>query len=100
MQRIISGEQYMSVYKPYPQEAEAAAEMAVAKVQGRDIQFDALTRDKVDSPTDKNIPAQLVTVVALTKSNIKDTVVADGIFKVSDICTGKYKAACQTIGLK
>ncbi|GHD47747.1 sugar ABC transporter substrate-binding protein [Streptomyces galbus] len=100
VQRIISGEQYMSVYKPYPQEAEAAAEMAVAKVQGRDIQFDALTRDKVDSPTDKNIPAQLVTVVALTKSNIKDTVVADGIFKVSEICTGKYKAACQTIGLK
>ncbi|WP_432138368.1 sugar ABC transporter substrate-binding protein [Streptomyces sp. bgisy154] len=100
VQRIIAGEQYMSVYKSYPQEAEAAAEMAVAKVQGRDIQFDALTRDRVDSPTHKKIPAQLVTVVALTKSNIKDTVIADGIYKVSDICTSEYKNACQALKLK
>jgi D-xylose transport system substrate-binding protein len=90
----------MSVYKSYPQEAENAAEMAVAKVQGRDIQFAALTRDRVDSPTDKGIPAQLVPVVALTKGNIKDTVVADDIYKLSDICTAEYKAACQAAGLK
>ncbi|MFF8969042.1 sugar ABC transporter substrate-binding protein [Streptomyces sp. NPDC014995] len=100
VQRIVNGEQYMSVYKPYPQMAEAAAEMAVAKVQGRDIQFDALTRDSVDSPTDKDIPAQLVPVVALTKSNIEGTVVADGIYKVSDICTAKFETDCKAIGLK
>lgn len=99
VQRIISGDQYMSVYKPYPQIAEAAAEMAVAKVQGRDIQFDSLTRDTVDSPTDKKIPAQLVTVVALTKKNIKDTVVADGIYKTSDICTAQYETACRALRL-
>lgn len=100
VQRIIADEQFMSVYKSYPEEAEAAAEMAVAKVQGHDIQFDALTSDKVDSPTNSKIPAQLVTVVALTKSNIEETVVADGIYKVSDICTEKYKAACTALGLK
>ncbi|MEV5433901.1 substrate-binding domain-containing protein [Streptomyces sp. NPDC052701] len=100
VQRIVAGEQYMSVYKPYPEEAESAAEMAVARVQGRDIQFEALARDRVDSPTHKDIPAQLVPVVALTKSNIDDTVVADGIHKVSSICTAKYKAACEAIGLK
>ncbi|MFR9798833.1 substrate-binding domain-containing protein [Streptomyces sp. MS06] len=93
--RILAGDQYMSVYKSYPQEADAAAEMAVAKVQGHGIQFDALTSDKVDSPTKKGIPAQLVSVVALTKSNIMDTVVADGIYKVSEICTAKYAAACK-----
>jgi D-xylose transport system substrate-binding protein len=100
VQRIVSGEQYMSVYKSYPSEAEAAAEMAVAKVQGKDIQFDALTRDRVDSPTDKDIPAQLVSVVALTQANIKQTVVADGIYKISEICTAPYKAACAELGLK
>ncbi|MFD9006482.1 sugar ABC transporter substrate-binding protein [Streptomyces sp. NPDC059582] len=100
VQRIIAGEQFMSVYKSYPEEAEAAAEMAVAKVQGHDIQFDALASDKVDSPTDSKIPAQLVTVVALTKTNIEETVVADGIYKVSDICTAKYKATCTSLGLK
>ncbi|MFJ8108902.1 sugar ABC transporter substrate-binding protein [Streptomyces sp. NPDC096132] len=100
VQRIVSGEQYMTVYKPYPGEAEAAAEAAVAKVQGRELQFEALTRDKIDSPTKKDIPAKLVTVVALTKSNIEKTVIADGIYKVSDICTAKYKQACNAIGLK
>jgi D-xylose transport system substrate-binding protein len=100
VQRIIAGEQYMSVYKSYPQEAEAAAEMAVAKIQGRDIQFDALTRDRVDSPTHKGIPAQLVPVVALTKANIKGTVIADGIYTVSDICTAKYEADCAAADLK
>ncbi|KUL45070.1 ABC transporter substrate-binding protein [Streptomyces regalis] len=99
VQRIVAGEQYMSVYKSYPQEAESAAEMAVAKVQGHDIQFDSLTQDQVDSPTDQDIRALLVPVVALTQDNIKETVVADGIYQLSDICTAKYKAACAAIGL-
>ena len=99
VQRIISGEQYMSVYKSYPEEANNAAEMAVAKVQGRSIEFDALTRDKVDSPTTKNIPSMLVPVVALTTDNIKDTVIQDGIYTVKQICTDKYKAACAAAGL-
>ncbi|MEU3241257.1 MULTISPECIES: substrate-binding domain-containing protein [unclassified Streptomyces] len=94
VQRILGGDQYMSVYKSYPQEATAAAEMAVAKVQGRGIEFDALTRDRVDSPTNQKIPSQLVPVVALTKANIKETVLQDKIYKVSEICTAKYKAAC------
>ncbi|MEV2210977.1 substrate-binding domain-containing protein [Streptomyces sp. NPDC050997] len=100
VQRILTGEQYMSVYKSYPQEAEAAAEMAVAKVQGKDIQFDALASDRVDSPTDKDIPAQLVPVVALTKSNISSTVIEDSIYKVSDICTSKFESACKSAKLQ
>ncbi|WP_369272449.1 sugar ABC transporter substrate-binding protein [Streptomyces sp. R11] len=99
VQRILSGQQYMSVYKSYPQEAESAAEMAVAKVQGKDIQFDSLTQDQVDSPTAKDIPALLVPVVALTKNNIKQTVLADGIYELSEICTGEYKSACAGAGL-
>ncbi|MFI8090858.1 sugar ABC transporter substrate-binding protein [Streptomyces sp. NPDC086080] len=100
VQRIVSGEQYMSVYKSYADEAESAAEMAVAKIQGRDIQFDALTRERVDSPTDQNIPAQLVPVVALTKDNIMDTIIADEFYTVADICTAEFKAACAEIKLK
>ncbi|MFD7478059.1 sugar ABC transporter substrate-binding protein [Streptomyces sp. NPDC059837] len=100
VQRIVRGEQYMSVYKSYPDEASAAAEMAVAKIQGRSIEFDALTRDKVNSPTNNNIPSQLMPVVALTKDNIKDTVIQDGIYTVKQICTAANKSACATVGLK
>ncbi|MFF5520168.1 sugar ABC transporter substrate-binding protein [Streptomyces coeruleorubidus] len=100
VRRIITGEQYMSVYKPYPQEAERAAEIAVAKAQGRDIQFHALTPDRVDSPTGKGIPAYLVPVVALTKDNIKDTVIRDGMYRLSDVCTPRLAADCAAAGLK
>ncbi|MER6560161.1 substrate-binding domain-containing protein [Streptomyces sp. NPDC001027] len=100
VQRIISGEQYMTVYKPFLLEAEQAAKMAVAKVQGRSLEFDALTRDKVDSPTQKGIPASLVPVVAVTKDDIEDTVVRDGVYTVKEICTAEFRADCAAIGLK
>ncbi|MEW2306015.1 substrate-binding domain-containing protein [Streptomyces sp. NPDC006655] len=100
VQRVVSGEQYMTVYKSFLDEATDAAQMAVYKVQGKDIQYDALTRDKVDSPTEKAVPATLVPVVSLTRDNIKDTVVADGVYSVKEICTAKYAAACAAIGLR
>ncbi|MFF7265811.1 sugar ABC transporter substrate-binding protein [Streptomyces sp. NPDC008159] len=99
VQRIVAGDQYMTVYKSFPLEANAAAEMAVAKVQGRSIEFDALAKDSVDSPTTKNIPAQLVPPVALTRKNIADTVIADEIYTVKQICTAEYKADCDALKL-
>lgn len=100
VQRIISGEQYMSVYKSFILEAKNAASMAVATVQGHSIEFDALTRESVDSPTEKKIPSMLVPVVALTKDNIKDTVIQDGVYTVQEICTPEYAADCAELGLK
>ncbi|MEU1847758.1 substrate-binding domain-containing protein [Streptomyces sp. NPDC019990] len=100
VQRVVSGEQYMTVYKSFLLEATNAARMAVAEVKGRTIEFAALTRDTVDSPTEKDIPAMLVPVVALTKDNIKETVITDGVYTVKDICTPKYKADCAAIGLE
>ncbi len=98
VQRIVAGTQYMSVYKPYAPEAAAAAEMAVNLAQGKSL--DSLAKDKVDSPTTKGVPSVLVAVTSLTKDNIKDTVIKDGVYTVADICTAQYKAACAKAGLK
>ncbi|MGZ3102124.1 substrate-binding domain-containing protein [Streptomyces sp. H62] len=98
VQRIVTGEQYMSVYKSYPQEAEVAGEMAVALAKGESL--DSIAKDKADSATTKGIPTVLVPVVSLTKDNIKDTVVKEGFYTIDEICGGKYKAACDKIGLK
>ncbi|MFE2551201.1 substrate-binding domain-containing protein [Streptomyces sp. NPDC059355] len=98
VQRIVAGEQYMTVYKSYAPEAAAAAEMAVALAQGEKI--DGLINQIVDSPTSKGVPSVLVPGIALTKSNIRATVIDDGIYTVSEICTDKYKAACDEMGLK
>ncbi|WP_164555666.1 MULTISPECIES: sugar ABC transporter substrate-binding protein [unclassified Streptomyces] len=99
VQRIVAGRQYMTVYKSFLLEATGAADMAVAKVQERSIQFDALAGDRIDSPTHKDVPAMLVPVVALTKQNIEETVIQDGVYTAEDICTEPYAEACTEIGL-
>ncbi|MDJ0464226.1 substrate-binding domain-containing protein [Streptomyces sp. H27-C3] len=98
VQRIIAGEQFMSVYKPYPVEATAAAEMAVKLAKGEKL--DSFASDKVDSASAKAVPSKIIPVVSLTKDNIQDTVLKDGIYTLSEICTPKYKAACDKLGLK
>ncbi|KPI11215.1 Periplasmic binding protein domain containing protein [Actinobacteria bacterium OV450] len=98
VQRVVSGEQYMSVYKQYAPEAAAAAEMAVALAQGEKI--DSLINQIVDSPSTKGVPSVLVPGIALTKNNIKTTVVEDGVWSVAEICTERYRAACEEIGLR
>ncbi|MFK4099378.1 sugar ABC transporter substrate-binding protein [Streptomyces sp. NPDC019531] len=100
VQRVVSGEQYMTVYKSFLLEATNAAQIAVYKIQGRDLQFDALIRDTVNSPTQKDIPSLLVPVVALTKDNIEQTVIKDDVYTVKQICTAQYAADCNAIGLK
>ncbi|MFI1016357.1 substrate-binding domain-containing protein [Streptomyces sp. NPDC020965] len=97
VQRIVAGEQYASVYKPYAGEADAAAEMAVALAKGE--QLDAIAKETVDSASKKGVPTVLVPVVSLTKDNIAETVVKDGIYTVQEICTPKYQAACDRLGL-
>ncbi|MFE7974357.1 substrate-binding domain-containing protein [Streptomyces shenzhenensis] len=98
VQRIVTGEQYMSVFKSYPQEAQIAAEMAVALAKGESL--DSIAKDKVSSDSAKDVPSVLVPVVSLTTDNINDTVIKDGFYTVADICTGKYKTACDKIGLQ
>ncbi|MEK8172852.1 sugar ABC transporter substrate-binding protein [Streptomyces sp. M19] len=95
VQRVLAGTQYMSVYKPYEPEATAAAEMAVKLARGEDVD----ESNTVDSPTTKKIPATLITPIALTKDNVKDTVIKDKLYPVSKICTPKLKAACAEAGI-
>ena len=46
-----------------------------------------------------DVPAVLLTPVAATSSNVKDTVVKDGFWTVQQICTSTYAAACKAAGL-
>lgn len=90
IQRIINGQQFMTVYKPIAAEAEAAAELAVALVNGDD------TPETTDFQGVKSI---ILDPISVTKDNVKDTVVKDGFYKVEDICTAEYADACAAAGL-
>jgi len=44
-------------------------------------------RDTRRQPTEKDIPAVLLTPLSVTAGNIKDTLVKDGLYTVGQICT-------------
>ena len=90
IQRILAGDQSMTVYKAIKPEAEKAAAAAVALANGKKAPA---------GTTYQGVPSDLLIPVAVTKANIKDTVVKDGVYKVSDICTGDFAKACTAAGL-
>ncbi|MEU1288181.1 substrate-binding domain-containing protein [Kitasatospora sp. NPDC005856] len=98
IQRIVAGDQAYTIYKAYRPLADNAAELAVALLKGKDVK--TIATASVDSATDKNIPATLLDAKIVTKANIATTVLADGLYKTSDICTADYTAACAAAGLK
>jgi D-xylose transport system substrate-binding protein len=98
IQRIVAGEQYMTVYKAYKPEAETAAELAYALLQGEEP-ASGLVNEQIDNGQEK-VPSVILDPVAVTVDNINDTVIKDGLWTAADICTGKYAAACEEAGIK
>ena len=98
IQRILAGEQYMTVYKAIKPEAEQAAELAVALVQGKKPPS-GLVNGEIDNGQE-SVPSILLTPVAVTKDNINDTIVKDGFWKTSEICTSAYAKACADAGIE
>ena len=92
IQRILGGEQFMTVYKAIKPEAETAAELAVALVRGQQAPAGKLNAKVNNGKVD--VPSILLEPVAVTKDNVKSTVVADGFWKPDELCTGSYKDAC------
>ncbi len=97
IQRILAGEQYMTVYKAVKPEAEAAASIACSLATGQTPDSNLVT-SSVNNGT-KDVPSVILTPVPVTKDNVKDTVVADGFWTAAQICTDAYKAACTAAGI-
>jgi D-xylose transport system substrate-binding protein len=91
IQRIVAGDQYLTIYKAMRAQAELAAEVAVKLANGEKV-----TGESVVDGT----PTTLLDAVVVTRENIMDTVVADGVFTVDQICTSEYAAACLAAGIK
>jgi len=98
IQRILIGEQYMTVYKAIGPEAEGAATLAVDLVNGTAVPA-SMTNGKTVNNGNKDVPSVLLTPVAVTKDTIKTTVVADKFWTATDICTSQYASACSAAGI-
>src|SRR3954462_14247983 len=97
LQRIVAGEQNSTIYLTINKQAESAGAAGGPLAQKKPLPS-GLINGKTDNGAIK-VPSVLLTPVAVTKNNIKDTVVKDGFYKVSEICTGKYAAGCKAAGL-
>jgi D-xylose transport system substrate-binding protein len=90
IQNIISGYQCVTVYKPVPAEASAAAKLAISLIKGGSpVGVNGKVSDGV-----RQVPSALETPIAVTKANWQKPI-KDGYLKRSDVCSGAYKKYCK-----
>jgi D-xylose transport system substrate-binding protein len=85
---ILAGDQSMTVYKAISKEAMATAQLVAAISNGTSTSSLINGQTTIPQNGGANIPSVLETPVAVDKTNIKSTVVADGFVTVQAICAG------------
>ncbi|MGV9366472.1 sugar ABC transporter substrate-binding protein [Amycolatopsis sp. NPDC003731] len=96
---VMRGEQYMTVFKPIKEEAEASAKLAAALAKGDKAAADAIATGKLHDPkNNRDIKSVLLTPTTILAKDIK-TVVTQGYVKASEICGGDLAAKCTSLGI-
>ncbi|GGP40367.1 sugar ABC transporter substrate-binding protein [Saccharothrix coeruleofusca] len=100
LQAILRGDQYMTVFKPIDEEANAAAKLAAALVKGDTAAADALANGVEKDPKgNREVKSVLLTAQLITKDNVK-VVVDEGFVKASEVCVADLAATCGELGIK
>jgi D-xylose transport system substrate-binding protein len=95
LQNILAGDQCMTVYKAIKQEADAAAELAIALAKGERKETGQTVKDPEGG---RDVPSVLLTPTAIYKDNVKD-VIADGFVTKEEVCTGDFAKLCTEAGI-
>jgi len=85
---ILAGDQSMTVYKAIAKEAMATAQLVAALSQGTSTSSLVNGMTTIPLAGGAAIPSVLETPVAVDKTNIQSTVIADGFVTVSAVCAG------------
>lgn len=91
IQNILAGWQTMTVYKPIKREVAAAAKVAIAMLNGEVIT--SLATETINNGQ-REIPFIKLAPIAVTKDNIAETVIADGLRTWAEICVGEFAQYC------
>jgi len=98
VQRILAGDQFMTVYKAIRPEAEAAARLAVALARKMPPPPGLIT-GQIDNGH-RPVPSVLLRPVALTRDNVAETVLADGFWAARQVCTDRFVNPCRAAGIQ
>ncbi|GAB3464369.1 sugar ABC transporter substrate-binding protein [Actinophytocola sediminis] len=99
LKAILAGDQYMTVFKPIKQEAEATAKLAAALADGDTAAADKIATQTSNDPTGKReVKSVLLEPFLITRAEVK-RVIDEGYVPASDVCTGDLAAACTELGI-
>lgn len=90
VQRIISGDQFMTVYKATDQQAQTAAELAVRVLRGEEPRTTAVIQ---------GVPTQLLAPRAVGAADVQHVIVDGHVYSTDEICVPAYRDACERAGL-
>jgi D-xylose transport system substrate-binding protein len=96
IQRIVGGDQFMTVFKSIKPEADIAGQMAIDAATSQN--FTAQPTVTRNNGT-KDVASVLLVPVAVTKSNIKDTVIKEGFYTAAQICARPFAQPCAAAGI-
>jgi D-xylose transport system substrate-binding protein len=100
LQRVLNGQQCMTVYKDTNLEAKAASDLAIALINGDTAAADALaTKTVKDTVTNKDVPSVLAEPQSIFKDGVAK-VISDGYQKKADVCTGAFAKLCADNGVQ
>lgn len=84
IQNILMGDQAMTVYKPIAKQAQVTAQLVAALSNGTDL--GALVNGQTALQSGGQVASVLLEPIAVDKSNIRQTVIADGYLTREQIC--------------
>ncbi|MDX8029687.1 substrate-binding domain-containing protein [Lentzea sp. BCCO 10_0856] len=100
LQAVLLKDQYMTVFKPIKEEAEAAAKLAGFLAKGDTAGADKLASGVTkDAKGNRDVKSVLLTSQLITRDKVK-VVVDAGFVKASEVCVAATQAACSELGIK
>jgi D-xylose transport system substrate-binding protein len=101
LQRVLLGTQCVTVYKAVKKEADAAAQLMIALLNGDQAAADALATGTVDdTETGGTVPSVLLEPQPIYADTVVD-VINDGFTTAENVCaTDELKAACAEYGIQ
>jgi len=90
VQRIVAGDQFMTVYKATDQQAQTAAELAVRVLRGEEPQTTVVIQ---------GVATQLLAPRAVAAADVGHVIVDGHVYSTDEICVPAYADACERAGL-
>jgi len=99
LQNVITGQQSMTIFKDVRLEATAAAQLAIALIQGTDPAEAGMTLEPFEDPVapEHDLEALLLPAQVITQANVQDILDAEAL-TIEELCAG-IEDECDELGL-